>query len=98
MGDRICLTFTDGRNKSPTLYAHWDGFNLIENAHVFFMKYHDEIRSEPSNWMFNFINFIGQGKVRDGLYYLYPSEDEASSPDNNGFWMFNTETGVYWRV
>jgi len=97
MGDRICLTFTDGREISPTLYAHWKGMGLIEEAEAFWERYHDEIRDEPSNMMVNFISYLREGKIEDGGYYLYKSEDEASSPDDNGYWMLNTKTGCVWK-
>jgi hypothetical protein len=98
MGDRICLTFTDGDEEfSPTLYAHWDGMGLLDVARGFWEAYHDKIRDEPSNFMYNFIAFISRGKVEDGNYYLYPSEDESCSPDDNGFWMMNTTNGKIYR-
>ena len=93
MGDRICLTFTDGKEVSPTLYSHWHGLELIELAEAFYDRYHDEIRDEPSNMMVNFISYIREGKIEDGGLYLYKSEDEACSPDDNGYWMMNTKTG-----
>lgn len=98
MGDRICLTFTDGEEKSPTLYAHWDGYDLIESARDFYITFHDEIRDEPSNFMFNFVAFISNGNVQDGGYYLYPDENKSCSPDDNGFWMMDTTSGEVWKV
>lgn len=93
MGDRICLTFTDGREFSPVLYAHWDGMGLIASAEAFWERYHNEIRDEPSNMMVNFISYVREGAIEDGNYYLYRTEDEACSPDDNGYWMMNTKTG-----
>ena len=71
MGDRICLTFTDGKSFSPTLYAHWDGIILIERARDFYEEFNGKIRAEPENWMVNFISYLRKGKVCDGYYYLY---------------------------
>ena len=93
MGDRICLKFTDGMETSPTLYAHWEGANLLRLAEAFWDRYNGEIRAEPSNWMVNFIAYITEGKVRDGEYYLYPNDDSACSPDDNGYWVMNINTG-----
>ena len=97
MGDRICLTFVNGNDcfgeRSPVLYAHWDGMCLIDAAKDFWQKYHDKIRSEPSNWMVNFICYLRDGNIEDGNYYLYPDEEHSCSPDDNGFWEFDTQTG-----
>lgn len=93
MGDRICLTFTDGKSFSPTLYAHWDGIILIERARDFYEEFNGKIRAEPENWMVNFISYLRKGKVCDGYYYLYPCRDASASPDDNGYWMMNTKTG-----
>ena len=93
MGDRICLTFTDGREISPTLYSHWKGMGLIEEAEAFWERYHDEIRDEPSNMMVNFISYVREGRIEDGGLYLYRTEEQACSPDDNGFWIMNTKTG-----
>lgn len=104
MGDRICLTFISTEDvlgagevdeRSPVLYAHWDGRDLIDNAKAFWNAYHDKIRSEPSNWMVNFLVWLRQGEIADGNYYLYPDAKSAASPDDNGFWEFNTQTGEY---
>lgn len=93
MGDRICLTFTDGYETSPTLYSHWHGMGLIELAEAFWARYHEEIRDEPSNMMVNFISYVREGKIEDGGLYLYANENEACEPDDNGYWIMNTETG-----
>lgn len=104
MGDRICLTFVSTeetflggsrQEKSPTLYAHWDGMGLIDSAKAFWNAYHGKIRSEPSNWMVNFLIWLREGEIADGEYYLYPDEESASSPDDNGYWIFDTKTGEY---
>lgn len=93
MGDRICLTFTDGKSFSPTLYSHWDGMDLIDWARDFYNIYCKEVRTEPENWMVNFIAYLTQGRVKDGNLYLYPCRDASASPDDNGYWMMNTKTG-----
>ena len=93
MGDRICLTFTDGDERSPCLYAHWMGQRLLDKAAEFHAKYCGEIRSEPSNWMVNFISWLRKGAVEDGEYYLYPDEEHSCTPDDNGYWEMDTVTG-----
>ena len=93
MGDRICLTFTDGKEISPTLYSHWGGMGLLDLATAFYDTYHDKIRDEPSNFMVNFISYVREGVIEDGEFYLYRTEEEACSPDDNGFWIMNTKTG-----
>lgn len=97
MGDRICLTFTDGSELSPVLYAHWAGMHLVELAREFWRDYHDEIRDEPSNFMVNFISWLRDGAVEDGDYYLYPDKDHSCSPDDNGYWVLDTRTGDCWE-
>lgn len=99
MGDRICLTFVSkepwGEERSPVLYAHWDGRDLLANATRFWAEHHGKVRSEPSNWMVNFVSWLREGAVEDGNYYLYPDEEHCCSPDDNGFWEFDTVTGEY---
>lgn len=97
MGDRICLSFVNDRmeERSPCLYAHWAGMSLLDSASDFWQSYHEEIRDEPSNVMVNFISWLREGKVLDGSYYLYQNEDCASSPDDNGYWELDTETGEF---
>ena len=97
MGDRICLSFVNDRfrERSPCLYAHWAGMDLLDYAQEFWGEYHDRIRDEPSNVMVNFISYLRGGRVEDGSYYLYKDEDHACSPDDNGFWEFDTATGQY---
>ena len=93
MGDRICLRFTDGEGEiSPTLYAHWYGRSLLGYAKAFWQHFHGKIRTEPSNWMVNFIAWL-RDDPEDGGLYLYKDDDSASSPDDNGYWEFNTRTG-----
>lgn len=94
MGDRICLTFRWRDEESPVLYAHWDGMSLLTNAELFYGEYADKIRKEPSNWMVNFLNWLRDGRVVDGNYYLY-NRGEECSPDDNGYWTFDLETGKY---
>lgn len=94
MGDRICLTFVgDNDERSPVLYAHWDGKSLIDKAERFWEEYHGKIRTEASNWMVNFLNWLRKGKVMDGSYYLYRDEDNCCSPDDHGFWEMDIRTG-----
>lgn len=104
MGDRICLQFCDGNEHSPMLYAHWAGMDLLDRAKRFWTEYIEEgrlddsiypcrIRTEPSNFMVNFLQWHLKGKVRDGGYYLYPDTDHCCSPDDNGFWEMDTTTG-----
>ena len=102
MGDRICLTFVSRENilgldgpreeRSPVLYAHWDGMALIRNAKRFWEAEHDRIRSEPSNFMVNFISWLRRGEVADGMYYICNAGDECG-PDDNGWWEMDTRTG-----
>lgn len=107
MGDRICLTFVSKKpydERSPVLYAHWAGTQLIRDAQRFWELYIEEekpddspypgtIRTEPSNFMVNFLQWLLKGKVCDGDYYLYPDEEHCCSPDDNGFWELDTDTG-----
>lgn len=93
MGDRICLTFVNGEARSPVLYAHWDGKELLDRAGEFWEMYRGLIRTEPANWMVNFIIWLRDGDVIDGNYYLYPDEERSCSPDDHGFWEFDTSTG-----
>ena len=97
MGDRICLSFVNDKYKerSPCLYAHWDGMDLLKEVDAFWECNHEAIRDEPANVLVNFISYIREGKIVDGGYYLYQNEDCACSPDDNGFWEFDTETGEY---
>lgn len=94
MGDRICLTFVGDRDeRSPVLYAHWDGEELIDMAREFHERYRNEIRKEASNWMVNFISWLREGQVADGCYYLYRNEECSCSPDDHGFWEMDIRTG-----
>ena len=94
MGDRICLTFIgDDEERSPVLYAHWGGERLIDRSREFYKEYHGKIRTEPSNWLVNFISWLRNGKVMDGSYYLYRDEDSSCSPDDCGFWEMDIRTG-----
>jgi hypothetical protein len=94
MGDRICLTFVgDYEERSPVLYAHWDGEGLIEKAEAFWSEHGSRIRKEASNWMVNFLNWLRGGRVEDGGYYLYRDEDHSCSPDDCGFWEMDIRTG-----
>lgn len=97
MGDRICLSFVNDemKERSPCLYAHWAGMDLLEDAKEFWREYHEKIRDEPANVMVNFLSYLRGGHVQDGGYYLYKDEDHACSPDDNGYWEFDTETGEY---
>lgn len=97
MGDRICLSFVNDKMKerSPCLYAHWAGMDLLDAAEAFWAEYCGKIRDEPANVMVNFISWLREGKVHDGEYYLYSDEDHACSPDDNGFWEFDVEKGRY---
>ena len=99
MGDRICMTFVRmnewGTERSPVLYAHWDGMRLLDKAAEFWELYHEEIRDEPSNFMVNFLNWLRNGRVEDGGYYLYRDEEHSCSPDDCGFWDFNTANGMF---
>jgi len=92
MGDRICLTFVNGERRSPVLYSHWDGRDLLDRAREFWETYRTLVRDDPANWMVNFIAWL-TGTVADGGYYLYPDEERSCSPDDNGFWEFDTSTG-----
>lgn len=104
MGDRINLRFVEEKNgkqldaPSPVLYAHWDGMSLISGAELFWNEYKGKIRTEPSNWMVNFISYLKNGDVSDGGYYLYPDFKSACSADDNGDWEFNVSTGEYRQV
>jgi len=97
MGDRICLSFVNDKwqERSPCLYAHWRGMDLLTDAEDFWENNHEVIRNEPSNVMVNFVSYIREGRIEDGNYYLYSSEDTACSPDDNGYWEFDTGTGEY---
>ena len=98
MGDRICLTFVKKGNwneRSPVMYAHWDGKDLLDKAKAFFNEYiaSHKVRDEPSNVMVNFICYLREGRIEDGNYYLYRDENTCCSPDDNGFWELDVETG-----
>ena len=97
MGDRICLTFVRtneyGTQRSPVLYAHWDGYGLVEKAERFWQEYHGKIRDEPANFMVNFISYLRKGEIEDGEYYLYRDEEHSCSPDDCGFWEMDIHTG-----
>ena len=98
MGDRICLSFVKkgGWNeRSPVLYAHWDGRSLLDSAEAFYAAYiaTHTVRDEPSNVMVNFISYLREGEIADGEYYLYPDAEHCCSPDDNGFWEMDVETG-----
>ena len=99
MGDRICLTFIgDYDEKSPVLYAHWDGKELIKKAKEFWRLYHKRIRTEASNWMVNFLNWLREGVIADGEYYLYRNEDHCCSPDDRGYWEMDIRTGKAYQA
>jgi len=98
MGDRICLTFVKDNERSPVLYAHGAGKGLLDRAKEFWDLYHGLIRDEPSNWMVNFLSWLRNGRVIDGGHYLYPDKEHCCSPDDNGFWEFDTSTGEYWQT
>ena len=93
MGDRIAISFVNGRERSPVLYSHWRGRDLIEDVQTFWQEHHGSIRDEPSNMMVNFITYIRNGEVYDGGEYLYSDEEHCCSPDDNGFWEMDTRTG-----
>lgn len=99
MGDRICLTFVNGRKKDGvTLYSHWLGRGLIEEAQDFWMRciHTGKVRDEPSNAMVNFLFYLETqelASLQDGDLYLYPSMKAACSPDDNGYWTMDTSTG-----
>lgn len=97
MGDRICLSIVNDelQERSPCLYAHSAGMDLLDYVQDFWFENRDRIRAEPSNVMVNFISWLREGKVQDGEYYLYQNEDCACSPDDNGYWEFDTLTGTF---
>ena len=97
MGNRICLRFTDGHETSPTLYAHWTGEALLGYARRFWNEYKERIRSEPSNWLVNFLVWF-KDSPEDGGLYLYQNDNVATPPDDNGYWEFNTVTGVATKI
>lgn len=110
MGDRICLTFVDNSGeRSPCLYSHWGGMTLIGEAEEFWKKYIQDrtpddsvcarpIRTEPSNFMVNFVSHLTGGEIHDGGLYLYPTSKDSCSPDDNGYWVMNTDTGEIAQV
>lgn len=94
MGDRIVVSFTDGTETSPALYAHWHGLGLLRKLGAFIAEYKDTVRNEPSNLMVNFVVYL-RHEPEDGGLYLYPTAEKAASPDDNGYWELNVNT---WEI
>ena len=96
MGDRITIVFVDENDyESPALYAHWEGMNMLNLVNRFYNEYHGKIRSEASNWLFNFVLWMGQEGVaciQDGNFYLERSEEYCDLSDN-GLFKISTVSG-----
>lgn len=102
MGDRIAITFVNGRETSPTLFNHWGGRRFLATTQKYIKqaiprrigddKSSPLSRREPRTVMVDYISYLTKGKVIDSSLYLGKNTGEGDSSDN-GHWYVNTVTG-----
>ena len=97
MGDRVSISFSDGRSESVALFSHWGGIEFAEKA----KKYAQELvaersgsiwpidRFEPGTVMVDFIRYItdGEGRIESDLY-LGKGEENGDNSDNGQHVIF----------
>ena len=103
MGDRVSISFVNGRYESVALFNHWGGRGFVDEAQDYVRKLiaenpqHSQFdpldRLEPGTVMVDFIRYLteGRGRVRSNLYLGATSRDGDNS-DNGHYRIKLDET------
>ena len=93
MGDRVSISFVNGREESVALFNHWGGREFVDEARDYVRKLiaenpqHSQFdpldRLEPGTVMVDFIRHLTerQGRVRSNLY-LGATSTNGDNSDN----------------
>ncbi len=92
MGDRVSISFKNGREESVALFSHWGGMSFVREAEQYVKKLKKWAgkrecepleRLEPDTVMVDFIREITkeEEKIKSGIY-LGKDEWEGDNSDN----------------
>ena len=88
MGDRVSISFKNGREESVALFHHWGGMEFVEIAREYVQQLPQGWtmpidRREPQTVMVDFIRHITQDmdQVKSSLY-LGATPDDGDNSDN----------------
>lgn len=98
MGNRVSISFKNGKEESVVLFSHWDGKKLVKKAKEYIKELKDLIefnslkvstplnRLEPNIIMINFIRYLTKDLDRvESNYYLGKDKDDGDNSDNGHF-------------
>ncbi len=89
MGDRILIRFEDRMIKSPLLYSHWDGLQVLAAAVKAIRDTHSD---EPGDYLFTLCNIMG----KDCTLYNDEERTRVIAEYNNGLWIYNIEEKLWY--
>ena len=102
MGDRISVSFKDGKDESPALFSHWGGRGFLQIALDYMKELIKETsgkqcmpldRREPGTVMVDFIRHLTKDEKRiTNNLYLGKDYNDGDNSDN-GHWAIDTATG-----
>lgn len=103
MGDRVSISFRQGKEESPVLFSHWGGMAFVREAKQYLKALLERSktkgcgtypldRREPGTVMVDFIRHVVDGERVESNYYLGRTEDDGDSSDN-GHWSLDVDTG-----
>lgn len=107
MGDRISISFVNGREESVTLFSHWAGRSFLNQVQKYLKELHTEIennksnieepihRLEPQTAIVDFIRWLTKDseRVTSDLYLGKDANDGDNS--DNGHFAIDLKTGEY---
>jgi hypothetical protein len=98
MGDRVSISFSDGREVSVVLFSHWGGMGFVKQAQDYIKELNEYIRTkpkgisfpldrkEPSTVMVDFIRHITKNEERiESDLYLGAIPEDGDNSDNGHF-------------
>ena len=103
MGDRVSISFVNGREESVALFNHWGGLEFVKEARRYVTALVAENsahfpfdpldRLEPNTVMVDFIRYLteGRGRVRSKLY-LGATSINGDNSDNGHYSIKLDET------
>jgi hypothetical protein len=98
MGDRISISFANGKDESVALFSHWGGMSFLEKARQYVVELKKTLekrdsgivnpidRLEPDTVMVDFIRHITKGKeLIESDLYLGKDENCGDNSDNGHY-------------
>lgn len=96
MGDRVSISFVNGRNESVALFSHWGGMGFVKEARQYLKELKKEMikqgsmmplyRGEPDTVMVDFIRWYTKDEKRiESNLYLGKDETDGDNGDNGHY-------------